>query len=307
MSVTVNTTTNTVTVATTSAGVQSITGTAPITVGGTAAIPVIGITQASLVITESQVTNLVSDLALKAPLASPTFTGTVSGITATMVGLGSVDNTADTAKPVSTAQQTALDLKAPIASPTFTGVVTIPASSVVTGLMTITASADAVKGLIVKGFSASQSANIFEIQKSDGTIYSNFTATGGLETTGGLRFYTSAARAGWSTLANTSGNLSFNYPFSLTDSLSVTAGAAGTIAIKAKGAASQTANLFEAQNSSSTVLWAVSSAGVMKYVSGNTASTVGAAGGASALPATPTGYLVIDIGGTSYKVPYFAN
>lgn len=37
------------------------------------------------------------------------------------VGLGSVDNTADTAKPVSTAQQTALDLKAPLASPTFTG------------------------------------------------------------------------------------------------------------------------------------------------------------------------------------------
>ena len=62
----------------------------------------------------------------KAPLASPTFTGTVSGITATMVGLGSVDNTADTAKPVSTAQQTALDLKANLASPTFTGTVTVP-------------------------------------------------------------------------------------------------------------------------------------------------------------------------------------
>lgn len=61
-----------------------------------------------------------------AKLASPTFTGTVSGITKTMVGLGSVDNTADTAKPVSTAQQTALDLKANIASPTFTGTVTVP-------------------------------------------------------------------------------------------------------------------------------------------------------------------------------------
>ena len=59
----------------------------------------------------------------KAPLASPTFTGTVSGVTATMVGLGSVNNTADTAKPVSTAQQTALDLKANLASPTFTGTV----------------------------------------------------------------------------------------------------------------------------------------------------------------------------------------
>jgi hypothetical protein len=40
-----------------------------------------------------------------------------------MVGLGSVDNTADTAKPVSTAQQTALDAKAPLAGPTFTGTV----------------------------------------------------------------------------------------------------------------------------------------------------------------------------------------
>jgi len=47
----------------------------------------------------------------------------LTGITKTMVGLGNVDNTADTAKPVSSAQQTALDLKAPIASPTFTGTV----------------------------------------------------------------------------------------------------------------------------------------------------------------------------------------
>lgn len=62
-------------------------------------------------------------LNLKANLASPTFTGTVSGITKSMVGLGSVDNTADVSKPVSTAQQTALDLKANLASPTFTGTV----------------------------------------------------------------------------------------------------------------------------------------------------------------------------------------
>ncbi len=64
--------------------------------------------------------------ALKAPLASPTFTGTVSGITATMVGLGNVTNTSDANKPVSTAQQTALDLKANLASPTFTGTVQFP-------------------------------------------------------------------------------------------------------------------------------------------------------------------------------------
>ena len=51
-------------------------------------------------------------LNLKANIASPTFTGTVSGITAAMVGLGQVDNTADSAKPVSTPQAAALAGKA---------------------------------------------------------------------------------------------------------------------------------------------------------------------------------------------------
>ena len=69
-------------------------------------------------------------LTTKANLASPTFTGTVSGITKSMVGLGSVDNTSDASKPVSTAQQTALDLKAPLANPTFTGTVACPALTV---------------------------------------------------------------------------------------------------------------------------------------------------------------------------------
>jgi hypothetical protein len=53
-----------------------------------------------------------TDLNNFAPKASPTFTGTVSGIDKSMVGLGSVDNTADAVKPISTATQAALDLKA---------------------------------------------------------------------------------------------------------------------------------------------------------------------------------------------------
>jgi len=52
-----------------------------------------------------------SALSPYAPLANPTFTGTVSGITKSMVGLGNVDNTSDANKPVSTATQTALNLK----------------------------------------------------------------------------------------------------------------------------------------------------------------------------------------------------
>lgn len=48
-------------------------------------------------------------LAAKAPAASPTFTGTVSGVTKASVGLGSVDNTSDAGKPVSTAQAAAIN------------------------------------------------------------------------------------------------------------------------------------------------------------------------------------------------------
>lgn len=64
-------------------------------------------------------------------LTSPSIT-TPTGLVKGDVGLGNVDNTADTAKPVSTAQQTALDLKSNLASPTFTGTVTIPTGASIT-------------------------------------------------------------------------------------------------------------------------------------------------------------------------------
>jgi len=60
-----------------------------------------------------------------APIASPTFTGTVSGVTKSMVGLGNVDNTSDANKPVSTATQTALDAKLSLAGGTMTGALTL--------------------------------------------------------------------------------------------------------------------------------------------------------------------------------------
>lgn len=54
---------------------------------------------------------------------------TALGLVKADVGLGSVDNTADTAKPVSTAQQTALNLKADLASPSFTGIPIVPTAT----------------------------------------------------------------------------------------------------------------------------------------------------------------------------------
>ena len=60
---------------------------------------------------------MTADVALKAPIDTPTFTGAasftgaVSGVTKSMVGLSNVDNTSDANKPVSTAQATAIGLK----------------------------------------------------------------------------------------------------------------------------------------------------------------------------------------------------
>lgn len=41
-------------------------------------------------------------------------------------------------------------------------------------------------------------------------------------------------------------------------------------------------------------------------INGSAATTVGAAGAGSALPATPAGYLVVNINGTDQKIPYYA-
>jgi hypothetical protein len=79
-----------------------------------------------------------SALDLKAPLANPTFTGTVSGVTKSHVGLGSVDNTSDADKPVSTATQTALDAKASLAGAIFTGDVTVETNLTIDGDLTVT-------------------------------------------------------------------------------------------------------------------------------------------------------------------------
>ena len=72
----------------------------------------------------------ITNLALKASINNPTFTGTVNGITKSMVGLGNVDNTSDTNKPVSTATAIALSLKASLDSPTFTGTVDFSGATV---------------------------------------------------------------------------------------------------------------------------------------------------------------------------------
>jgi len=46
--------------------------------------------------------------------------------------------------------------------------------------------------------------------------------------------------------------------------------------------------------------------GEIRFVNAETQTTVGAAGGATALPATPTGYMKIIINSVEYVCPFYA-
>lgn len=81
----------------------------------------------------------------------------------------------------------------------------------------------------------------------------------------------------------------------------------GSLAVLIDLLVGQTADAISVRDSTFAQIFGVNKDGKLRYVSGNTATTVGAAGGASALPATPTGYLQVVIGGTTYKIPYYAN
>ena len=83
----------------------------------------------------------------KAPLASPAFTGTVTGMSKTMVGLGNVDNTSDANKPISALTQTALDAKASLTGPTFTGNVLVNDSTLLAGNVSTTVRNTGTDGL----------------------------------------------------------------------------------------------------------------------------------------------------------------
>jgi hypothetical protein len=104
---------------------------------------------------------------------SPTFTGTVTGITKAMVGLGDVDNTSDLNKPISTATQTALNLKANLASPIFTGTPEAPTALPGTSNTQI-ATTEFVS--LVKGLSVSTASTI---TVNDPFNFSNTTYTNG--------------------------------------------------------------------------------------------------------------------------------
>ena len=155
---------------------------------------------------------------------------------------------------------TSIATKAPIASPTFTGTVTIPSGSAIDGVpylatantftggvQQITTASAATKGLIIRG-AASQTANLQEWQDSSGAANAFIDQN--------QHIFTSSGRA-----------VFLNTGYIASTSFASSAFAPSRIAIIAKAAASQAANIQEWQNSSGTVLSAIDASGSFTSVS----------------------------------------
>lgn len=183
-------------------------------------------------------------------------------------------------------------------------------------------------GLTVKG-AASQTASLQEWQNSAGTRLINVTKDGYISTIGGYTFGLSAGNienpysgggaestglisAGSGIAINVEANAGFGvsgtgYP--TRPAMIVRhkqASASGPVLVVRTGP-TPAGDLQQWQNSSSTVLASVTSDGLHKWSSGNEQTTVGAAGAASALPASPSKYLkIVGSDGVTYVVPAYA-
>lgn len=230
----------------------------PITNTGTSTSANIGIDQTLLNITQSQVTNLTTDLSAKAPLASPALSGTPTAPTAAVdTNTTQIATTAYVVGQGYLKSATASSTYAPLASPTFTGTVTIPAGSSISGVaylasantftvapQQITINAAGNKGLIVRA-AASQTANLQEWQNSSGTVLAKVDSSGWV--------YTDLVRkaAGTGPYIN----------LGLATSIQVRPGSAGNTGLLITGEASQTADLQQWQNNAGTVMAQVLSNG----------------------------------------------
>jgi len=192
--------------------------------------------------------------------------------------------------------------------------VTNAGTTTLTGPVTVSPAATTGVALIVQGL-ASQSADPFQVQDSAGSELVSVTAAGELQFGGDS--LAAWSRSGASTI-RTDGHL---YAFGTlfaggsgmagsadTGRVNVDTATASSIGVVIRARASQTGDLFQTQDSTNAVLLAVTAAGLPQWkAAGNQQTTVGAAGGASALPATPTKYLkIVDSAGTTLVIPAYA-
>jgi len=230
-------------------GVTSITATAPLTGGTITSTGSIGIDQTALTIAQSQVTGLVAQLAAEANLAGGNaFTGAQT-ITSTAIGefpltvipfTGQTASTMRVRNSTNTGDLFSVDSSGNLRSPALINLATFNNSRISmqnTGVLIDTQVA-ANNPLVVRGASGA-TADLFQVQNNAGGTLVAVTSAGNLNVPNQVRVGT----------------------FSSLGQLTTVIGGAGTIGSVVRGAASQTANLQEWQNSAGTVLALLSSGG----------------------------------------------
>jgi hypothetical protein len=194
-------------------------------------------------IAESQVTNLVSDLAAKAPLASPTFTGTVT-TPLTTAGYVQTSATGVLSSVGSVAQADVAGLVAALSAKA-----ALTADQTFTGTQTFTPSASGNKAIVIQAL-AGQATELLSVRNSAGNpIGFRILAGGGTYTDAGL-----TVAAGTTTFGGI-----YSSPSNLITII--------------RGAASQTADLAQYQTSASAVLAGTNAFG--HIYTGTTAPTTG--------------------------------
>jgi len=248
-------------------GVTSITATAPLTGGTITSTGSIGLNQAALSITKSQVSDFTSGTVTSASTAQQsgtavyavnsgtavysTTSGTALTITGDITKSQVTDFTSGTVVSAGTAQQsgtavysvssgTAVSISGSITQSQVTNLITdlaakanLAGGNAFTEAQTITGSVISDKVLVVKGASG-QTANLFEVQDSTGTFRVRINQVGNSTFAGNI----------------TSQNNALFTPFS-----------AATIPLSVQGAASQSANLQEWRDSSGNILSRISQLG----------------------------------------------
>lgn len=139
-------------------------------------------------IAQSKITNLTTDLAAKAALASPTFTGTPSLPTGT-TGVTQTAGNSTTALATTAFVTTADNLKANLASPTFTGTVVVPSQTAGDNSTKAanTAYVDTAAGLAASGLTVlpashyATTGTITSANNSLGNAITWYTVSGGAE------------------------------------------------------------------------------------------------------------------------------
>jgi hypothetical protein len=323
--------------ATGSSGVVSVTS--PITNSGTSSSAIVGIDQTLLSITRSQVSDFTSGTVTFATTSGTAVYATTSGTATYATTSGTAVNISGT---VTQAQVTSLTTDLANRAKLDT------ANTFTVGGHIISNAATAVVPLVVKGASG-QSANLQEWQSSTGSTALSvnsaglvtatrqlsinsgaagetlFVARGAASQTGDTiavrdssantiagfsatgRLYTGVSGSGQTYL----GGLNLGAVNTVATQLGVIAGASTTVGAVIRGAASQSANLQEWQNSGGTVLASISSAGASNFASvvATGTSRAGAGLGSSSVALSTlvsnvtAGHLVIQNTGTVPATP----